>query len=342
MAKTGILLVNLGTPNSPEVADVRKYLIEFLNDGRVIDIPKLRRKILVNFIIVPFRSKKSAEQYKVIWTKEGSPLLIYGQKLKAKMQKIMGEGYEVELAMRYQEPSLKKVIDRLLYDKKVQRLVVVPLYPHYASSSTGSTVEKVMEILKKKEVVPDISIIGPFYNNPHFINAFAKVVSGKNKLSDYDHFLFSYHGLPERHIMKGSKECGMNCRLSDCCNTLTNNNFYCYRASCFHTTTLLAKALNLPEGSYTSTFQSRLGRDPWIKPYTDKVIEELAKKGVKNMLVLSPAFVADCLETLFEISIEYNRLFQEYGGSRLDLAESLNDSDEWAEALKNIILAEKC
>ena len=336
--KTGILLVNLGTPNSPEVADVRKYLIEFLNDGRVIDIPKLQRIILVNYIIAPTRSRQSAEQYKTIWTKEGSPLLVYGQKLKAKMQRVMGEGYEVELAMRYQEPSLKKGIDTLLYEKKVEKLIVVPLYPHYASSSTGSTIEKVMEILKSKEVVPDTSIIGPFYNNPHFINAFASIVKKNNKLSDYDHFLFSYHGLPERHIMKGSAECGMNCKLSDCCNTLTNNNFYCYRASCFHTTTLLVKALGLAEGSYTSTFQSRLGRDPWIKPYTDMVITEKAQQGVKNMLVLSPAFVADCLETLFEIRIEYNHLFKKHGGTRLDLAESLNDNDEWAEALKSIIL----
>jgi len=335
--KTGILLVNLGTPNSPDTNHVRKYLIEFLNDGRVIDIPAFRRKLLVNGIIAPFRAPKSAAQYKVIWTKEGSPLLIYGEKLKAKLQKAMGDDYVVELAMRYQNPSLESVIGKLLHEKPVQKLIVVPLYPHYASSSTGSTIDKVMDVIKNKEVIPPVSIVGPFFNHPAFIDAFAKVVKSKNNIADYDHFLFSYHGLPERHIMKGSVSSKMNCTLSDCCNTLSATNFFCYRASCFHTTKLLAAALNLPDSSYSSTFQSRLGRDPWIKPYTDKVIEEKAKSGVKKMLVFSPAFVADCLETLFEIRIEYARLFKEYGGTQLDLADSLNDSDEWVSALKEII-----
>jgi ferrochelatase len=336
--KTGILLVNLGTPDSPETKDVRKYLIEFLNDGRVIDIPALQRKLLVNFIIAPTRAPKSAAQYKEVWTKEGSPLLVYSQKLKTKLQQRMGSDYIVELAMRYQNPPLQSAIDKLLGKDAVEKLIVVPLYPHYASSSTGSTVEKVMNVVKQKEVVPHTTIVGPFFNNPHFINAFAKSILAKNNMAEYDHFLFSYHGLPERHIMKGSAQCGMNCKLNDCCNSFSDTNYFCYRAECFETTKLLAAALNLKEGSYTSTFQSRLGRDPWIKPYTDKAIEELAKKGVKKVLAFSPAFVADCLETLFEIRVEYNRLFQEHGGTHLHLAESLNDNDTWVEALQNIIL----
>jgi ferrochelatase len=335
MTKTGILLVNLGTPDSPKTADVRKYLREFLNDKRVIDMPWLSRKLLVNFIIVPFRSPKSAKQYKEIWTKEGSPLLIYGERLKTKLQKKLGDGFIVELAMRYQNPSVKSVLDKITH--KVEKLIVVPLYPHYASSSTGSTIEKVMLEIKNYEVVPDVKIQGPFYNNPEFIKAFVAIAQKRNKISDYDHYLFSYHGLPERHIMKGSEECGMNCKLNECCNALTDKNFYCYRASCYHTTKLIAEALKLPDGSYTTSFQSRLGRDPWIKPYTDHVIAEKAKSGVKKMLCFSPAFVADCLETLFEIRIEYNRLFKEHGGTEMHLAESLNDNDEWVDALVKIL-----
>ena len=333
--KTGILLINLGTPDSPSTSDVRKYLREFLNDPRVIDIPWLSRKLLVNCIIVPFRTPKSAAQYKEIWTKEGSPLLLYGEKLKTKLQKKLGDDYVVELAMRYQNPSLKSVLDKLAH--RVEKLIAIPLYPHYASSSTGSTVEKLMQEMKNFNVIPDVKIQGPFFNHPEFIKAFAAIMKKQNKLEEYDHFLFSYHGLPERHIMKGSDECGMNCKLNDCCNILTAKNFYCYRASCYNTTGLIADALNLKPGTYSTSFQSRLGRDPWIKPYTDHTIEEKAKTGIKKMLVFSPAFVADCLETLFEIRIEYNRLFKGHGGTQLDLAESLNDNDEWVDALSKIL-----
>src|ERR1700739_105640 len=337
-SRTGILLVNLGTPDSAATADVRKYLVEFLNDKRVIDIPAIQRKLLVNLIIAPTRAPKSAAQYKEVWTKEGSPLYIYGVKLKEKLQKHLGDNYIVDLAMRYQKPSLQKALDKMAGNSGIEKLIVVPLYPHYASSSTGSTVEKVMELLGKKEVIPHTTIVGPFFNNPRYIEAFTKIVLKQNKISEYDHFLFSYHGLPERHIMKGSAQCGMNCQLGDCCNNLTSANYHCYRAECFETTRLLVKALNLKEGAYSSTFQSRLGRDPWVKPYTDKVIEELAKKGVKKILAFSPAFVADCLETLYEIRTEYNRMFQEHGGTHLHLAESLNDNDEWVEALGKIII----
>jgi protoporphyrin/coproporphyrin ferrochelatase len=341
---TGILLINLGTPKSPNTADVRKYLLEFLGDRRVMDIPWLRRKLLVNGIIAPFRAPKSAKQYQVIWTKEGSPLLTSGERLKSKLQKNLGNNFIVELAMRYQQPSIGSILGKMVH--KVQKLIVVPLYPHYASSSTGSTIEKVMEEIKKYEVIPDIKIQGPFFNHHEFIKAFAAIAQRRYALKDYEHYLFSYHGLPERQIMKASEECGMKCQLAvegaknfspDCCKTLTSQNLYCYRASCYHTTRLIASALNLPEGNFTTSFQSRLGRTPWIKPYTDHVIAEKAKTGIKKILCFSPAFVADCLETLYEIRIEYNRLFKEHGGTELRLAESLNEEEEWVEALKRII-----
>lgn len=337
---TGILLVNLGTPRSPKTKDVRKYLREFLGDGRVIDIPLLRRKLLVNCIIAPFRSPESARQYAAVWTNEGSPLLVAGEQLKRKLQQKLGNGYLVELAMRYQQPSIGSAIEKLV--SRVQKLIIVPLYPHYASSSTGSSIEKVMEELREYEVIPEVKIVGPFFNHPDFIRAFAAIALRQNRIQDYDHFLFSYHGLPERHILNASKERAMDCNPcenaeSGCCSIHTDKNHFCYRASCYHTTRLIAEALKLPEKSYSVSFQSRLGSTPWIKPYTDVVIAEKAKAGIKKMLCFSPAFVADCLETLFEIKIQYNRLFQENGGAELHLATSLNAEEEWVDALKNII-----
>ncbi len=338
---TGILLINLGTPDSPETGDVRKYLREFLSDGRVIDIPWIRRKMLVNCIIAPFRAPESARQYKMVWTPEGSPLLAAGIRLKDKLQQKLGAEFIVELAMRYRQPAVGDMLERM--SGKVSRIIVVPLYPQFASSTTGSTFDKVMAELGKKEVVPDVKFTGPFFNHPEFIKAFAAIAQRKNRLQDYDHYLFSYHGLPERHILKASDERGMNCTPAansgkDCCSVLNEKNFFCYRASCYHTTRLIAGALNLSEGSYSVSFQSRLGRTPWIKPYTDEVIAEKAKAGVKKMLCFSPAFVADCLETLYEIKVLYNDLFREHGGEELHLAPSLNDEDEWVEALTKIVV----
>ncbi len=341
---TGILLINLGTPLSPNTGDVRKYLREFLGDRRVIDIPVIRRKLLVNGIIAPFRAAESARQYKEIWTAEGSPLLVSGERLKIKLQKLVGDGYIIDLAMRYGEPSIAGRLANLM--SNVKKLIIVPLYPQYASASSGSTIEKVMDEIKRYEVIPEIKFVRPFFSHPEFIKAFAAIAERNNRLQDYDHYLFSYHGLPERHILKASEEYGMKCSLTyrnqpdTCCASLNDANIYCYRASCYHTTRLIAQALKLPEGSYTVSFQSRLGRTPWIKPYTDEVIAEKAKAGVKKILCFSPAFVADCLETIYEIKVLYARHFHEYGGSALHLAVSLNDEDEWVNALKRII--EEC
>lgn len=337
--KTGILLLNLGTPDSPITADVRKYLREFLCDPRVLDIPWLQRQLLVKCIIAPFRGPKSAAQYQQIWTKEGSPLLIHSQNLAAKLQKKMGDNYVVELGMRYQSPPVSQALNKILKTPGVGKIVIVPLYPQYSASATSSSVDKAVELLKKQDIIPPFVFTGPFYDHPLFIEAFEKVWKKKYKFEDYDHFLFSYHGLPERHIMTASHEKNMQCNLNHCCDAISSQNYFCYRASCFHTTRLLADALQLKKGTYSSSFQSRLGKDPWIKPYTDHTIIELAKSGLKKMLVFSPAFVADCLETIFEVKVEYARLFKEHGGETLDLAESLNDNDEWVNALNGIIKA---
>lgn len=336
--KTGILLLNLGTPLSYKTADVRKYLREFLCDPRVIDIPWLKRQLLVNFIIAPLRAPKSARQYREIWTEEGSPLLVHSQKLKIKLQKKLGDNFVVELGMRYQSPSVPESLSKLLKSNGLEKIIVIPLYPQYSASATSSSVEKVMEVLKKQDVIPPFTFTGPFYNNPLFIDAFTKIWKKNYKLDEYEYFLFSYHGLPERHIRTASAERNIQCALNGCCDEISPKNYFCYRASCFQTTRLLAEALQLKEGTYGSSFQSRLGKDPWIKPYTDVKIVEKAKSGIKKMLVFSPAFTADCLETVYEVKIEYARLFREHGGEILQLAESLNDSDEWVDALEKIIL----
>lgn len=335
--KTGVLLINLGTPDSPKTSDVRKYLSQFLNDPRVIDINPIGRFLLVNGIIVPFRAPKSAKLYQHIWTKEGSPLLTNSVKVKALLQKALGDSFVVELGMRYQSPSMESALNKLR-EAQVQKIIMIPLYPQYASSSTGSSVEEALRIIGKWEVTPSVEIISKFYDNPDFIDACVEVAK-KYNLLDYDYFIFSYHGLPERHILKGSAHYGANtCNLGSCCDSITKDNHYCYRANCFETTRQLVKRLNIPEGKYESTFQSRLN-DKWIKPYSDKVVEEKAKEGKKKMLVFSPAFVSDCLETIYEIGTEYNEIFKEHGGEKITLVESLNDHPKWIEALKNMVVA---
>jgi ferrochelatase len=335
--KTGILLINLGTPNSPEVSDVRKYLTQFLNDPRVIDINPIARFILVNGIIIPTRASKSAKLYEHIWTKEGSPLLINSIKQKDLLQEALGNDFVVELGMRYQNPSIESAIDKLKA-ANVTKIIAIPLYPQYATSSTTSSIEETNRILRKWKNHPPVKFIDNFFDDAGFIDACVDKASNYN-LNDYDYFIFSYHGLPERQITKASKEFSDgSCKIGSCCDTITDKNRLCYRANCIATTKALVKQLNIPEGKYMTTFQSRLD-DKWLKPYSDKVIEEKAKEGKKKMLVFSPAFISDCLETIYEIGTEYQEIFSEHGGEKIQLVESLNDSPIWIEALKNMALA---
>jgi protoporphyrin/coproporphyrin ferrochelatase len=331
-AKTCVLLIQLGTPDSPSVKDVRSYLFEFLNDPRVIDIPWLLRKILVNIIIVPFRAPKSAKIYQKLWTDKGSPLLFHSEQLKEKLQNRLDDSFEVELGMRYKSPNLKAVLDRM-EKKKYDKIVVFPLFPQYASASTGSAIEKVMEIVRKWKVIPEMKYISEFHNDEDFIET---VVSrGKDyNIDDYDHILFSYHGLPTRQLNDVHSE-NYTCDMLSC-KPISNENRYCYRAQCFSTTRAIAEKLNIAEEKYTVCFQSRLDKN-WIEPFSDKIVIQKAKEGAKKLLVFSPAFVADCLETTIEIGDEYNELFQKHGGEKVQLVESLNDKDDWVEAVKKII-----
>lgn len=334
--KQTILLINLGTPDAPSPSKVGKYLTQFLNDKRVIDVNPILRFILVNLIIVPTRSFKSSKLYKAIWTKEGSPLLLNSIALKEKLQQNVGDNYNVELAMRYQTPSIKSVLEKIRLQRP-EKIHVLPLYPQYASSSTGSTIEEVLKQIKGWEVIPNLNIISKFYNHPKFLEALF-VEAKKHDVANYDHVIFSYHGLPKRHILKGSAHYGGNtCEIGACCNAITKNNQYCYRANCFETTRQLVKALNIPEGKYTTAFQSRLN-DKWLQPFSDKVIEALGKQGAKKILAFSPAFVADCLETIYEIGTEYEEVFKEHGGERVTLVNSLNTNDVWVNAVREIVL----
>jgi protoporphyrin/coproporphyrin ferrochelatase len=335
-AKTGVLLVNLGTPDSTATGDVRKYLREFLMDWRVIDFPFIPRWMLVNLIIAPFRAPKSAKEYRKLWTDRGSPLLFHTQDLRDKLvQKLDMEKYQVEIAMRYQSPSIEEGLKKL-NKSNVKKIIVLPLFPQYASATNGSVVDKVMEISKEWQIIPSISFINNFVDHPLFLEAWAEQGKEMMEKEGYDMFLFSYHGLPERQIRKGSVD--GYCQLSDkCCGNYTKKNQFCYRGQCFHTTRLISEKLGLPTDKVVTCFQSRLGKDPWIRPYTEDMIKELAEKGVKKVLVFSPAFVADCLETTIEVGEEYKEEFEELGGEKWDLVPSLNSSDKWIDCVKELV-----
>lgn len=342
--KIGVLLVNLGTPDSPKTGDVRKYLREFLTDGRVIDIPWLPRQVLVNGVIAPFRSRSSAKLYKEIWDdKTGSPLMHYSLELMSKLRKVFQEedttnDYELFLAMRYQSPSIHDALEEMKM-KHFDRIIVFPLFPQYASASTGSVHQKVMEEVGKWWDIPNMSIINSYFDNPKMIKVFAD--AGRNfGIENYDHVLFSFHGLPQSQLKKATKANKANhCLMVDkCCETLTEKNKFCYSAQCHATAQAIVAELGLSKDQYTICFQSRLGPDPWVQPYTSEVIEELAEKGVKKILCFCPAFVADCLETVFEISEEYQEEFEEKGGEHIQLVESLNAKDAWVDCVKEMIL----
>lgn len=339
MEKKGVLLVNLGTPDSPSVKDVRKYLREFLMDGYVIDLPFVTRWVLVNLIIAPFRGPKSAKIYQELWTEKGSPLLYYGKKVEELVQQKMGNDYFVKLAMRYQNPSIKSVLEQFKKNN-ITDLVVIPMYPQHASSSTLSSIKKVEAVFGELNYHPKVRMVETFVSNPKFIEAFAANGNKHWLTGKYQKVLFSYHGIPERHIIKDCEN--GYCELNEkCCAVYSDKNRLCYRVQCYETSRLIAKAMNLKENEYDVAFQSRLetrASDPWLKPYSDVVTAEYPKNGVKNVLAFSPSFIADCLETTIEVGEEFKEIFHENGGENWQLVESLNESPIWIEAIEQMIL----
>jgi ferrochelatase len=329
--RTGLLLINLGTPDAPTTPAVRRYLREFLGDPRVLDIGAVGRAMLLNLIILPTRPAKSAHAYATIWDPErGSPLLYHSQDLAAAVAAKLGPAWHVELAMRYGSPSLPSALDKLAA-AEVERIVVLPLFPQYASSSTGTAQARVMELAGERWNVPALDFVPAFYDDPGFLDAFAAVA--RPKLADFrpDHVLFSFHGLPVRQIVKTDRTEKVCFKTQTCCDRLDNP--HCYRAQSFATARWLAQRLELAAERYTICFQSRLGRTPWIEPYTDHVLDQLAKGGTKRLAVLCPAFVADCLETVEEIGIRARQQFKGGGGEELILVPSLNATAPWVDAV---------
>lgn len=304
-------------------------------DARVIDIPFLQRWLLVNLIIAPFRAPKSSRVYKKLWTDEGSPLLFYGKELEKKLQLILGEHFIVKLGMRYQNPGIKEALDEIS-DQNVSSIIVFPLFPQYASATTGSIHQKVMELLKGWENIPRIKFINNYCNYKSFIQSFSHIARQALNGKEFDLMLFSYHGLPERQILKASND-GF-CNLDDCCSSYGTNNQFCYRAQCFETSRLLAKELEIPENKYRIVFQSRLGKSAWIQPYAEEVIRSLPGEGIKKVAVMMPSFVADCLETTVEVGMEFKDIFMNAGGEEWFFIESLNISERWINTIKSLIL----
>ena len=326
-----LLLVNTGTPDKPEVKEVRRFLSEFLNDKRVIDLPWLFRKILVNLIIVPFRAPKSTKLYKRLWTVNGSPLLHNLNNLVTKVQSRLTARYKVIGVMRYGNPSLIELLNDMK-NNPPDELIVFPLYPHYASSTTGSVIELTADHLKTWDKAPELKHIGQFYSHPEYLNAMAKHI-GKYSPDKFDHILFSYHGLPLSHIQKIHPE--TDCSKCNCDKNFPVDGALCYKAVCYEATRLLATKLNLSSEKFSISFQSRLTKK-WMSPFTDETLIQLARSGSKKVLIIAPSFVADCLETTIEIKEEYHKLFKEQGGEEIITVESLNDNDYWADSVIRI------
>ena len=334
--KIGLLLVNLGTPDAPRTPEVRTYLREFLSDPRVVDIPTVARQLLLNAVILPTRPPKSAAAYREVWMDRGSPLLVHGRDLAARLRDRLGPSVPVALGMRYGNPSIASALAELSA-QSADRVVLMPLFPQYSSAAYGSAVEKAFVEGAKAWNVPVFDVVPPFYDHPGYIDAF--VAQARPVIEDVqpDKIVISFHGVPERHCTK-SDPSGSHClKSAGCCDAIVIANRYCYRAQCFETARLLADRLEVPTEAYEVTFQSRLGRTPWIQPYTDVRIEELPKEGARKVVVLSPSFVADCLETLEEIGIRAREDFEGAGGERLELVPSLNATDLWVDGVLSIL-----
>jgi len=333
----GLLLINLGSPDAPEPAPVRRYLKEFLSDPRVIDIPGPLRWLLLRGVILPFRPRTSARQYASIWTAEGSPLLVHSRALADAVARRLGSGWRVELAMRYGQPDVEVAVDALVR-AGVSRIRVLPLFPQYASASTGSALQRVLEAVAARWNVPPVEVVAESYcEDPGYVAAMAEVA--RPILDEFrpDFVLLSYHGLPERQIRK-SDPSGAWCLAKDtCCDALGPHNRFCYRAQCMATSRLLARALELPADRHATAFQSRLGRTPWIGPYTDEMLPALAERGVRRLAVMCPSFVADCLETLEEIGVRAREQWESLGGEELRLVPCVNAHPTWVDAVARLV-----
>jgi ferrochelatase len=338
MAERGIILMNLGSPDSTDVKDVKKYLREFLMDERVIDVPYLLRVLLVKGMIVPFRAPKSAEAYKSIWWKEGSPLIVLTKQLQKAVQQNFDE--PVEIAMRYGNPSPKACYDKLLKaNDGINEIILFPLYPHYAMSSYETAVEYMKEVHEKHNYPFKLTIIKPYYDDADYIEALAESIKPYMQ-QDFDKLLFSYHGVPERHIFKGDITGGHCLKSYDCCHVTSSAHTQCYRHQTIVTTELVTKALGLSKEKTEQSFQSRLGRDKWLTPYTAQRLSELPKEGIKKLLVVCPAFVSDCLETLEEIAEEGKEIFLHAGGESFIMMPCLNIHPLWVKAVVKFVRRE--
>jgi len=333
MSKPGVLLVNLGSPDSPSVPDVRRYLREFLMDGRVLDAPWPIRFFVVNGVILPFRPKQSAHAYQAVWTKEGSPLVVTSRRVHAELQRRLP--MPVELAMRYQNPSIVSAVDKL-QARGVTEVLLIPLFPHYAMSSFETAVERVKEVAAARVPGMTVRVQPPYYQDADYITAL--VASAEPWLKqDFDLLLFSFHGIPERHLRKSDPTKTHCLTVPDCCNVASPAHAFCYRHQCFATVKAFVAKAGLPANKYAISFQSRLGRDPWLKPYTDFELERFAKEGVKKLLVICPAFVSDCLETIEEIGMRGCEQFMQASGKEFTRIPCMNEHPLWIAALEKMV-----
>lgn len=331
-SKTALVLINVGTPDRPTVKAVRNYLFEFLNDRRVIDLPLIFQKILVNLIIVPFRAPKSTKLYKRLWTDKGSPLMYISEQVREKLQAKTKSKADVFMAMRYGNPSIGDTLETIRRDN-YSRIIVLPMFPQYASSTNGTALQAVYDRVRKWNTIPEICTINQFYDHPSFLNAFAERIRSYNP-ERFDHVIFTYHGLPNRHLEKNHPYESID--SCNCEHQMPGFGKFCYKATCYQTTRELVKLLGLEKEAYSVSFQSRLSNN-WMTPFTDENLIKRARLGNKRVLVVAPAFVADCLETTVEIGYEYKELFIENGGEELQMVESLNDSPLWIDAIHDII-----
>ncbi len=337
MNKTGVLLINLGTPDSPDVSSVRRYLKSFLSDPRVLDIPRLVRSVLLYGWILPFRARQSAKAYAAIWDKEqGSPLLFNSKSFCQALQAFLGSDYQVELAMRYGNPTIESALEKFA-QSHCNKIIALPLFPQYSSAATGSAIEAMLKAYSAQWNLPTLSVIDKFYDNEHYLHAISNHMKAYLAANNNAHILFSYHSLPVRQIQKSKQACQKACFDNEACQAIKANTQYCYRAQCYETSRKIADLCDIKEQNYTIAFQSRLGRTVWIGPELQSTFSQLIAKGVKELMIVCPSFVADCLETLEEIGIRAKEEWQGLGGEKLTLIPCLNANEDWVKATAKIL-----